>query len=493
MKKNHAITPLKRITRSTAFAAALTCLLAATAGNAAFAAEGGKPGVDPATLNKIRETAMDSDWAYQRLEDLTDRIGPRLSGSPGAAAAVTQVAEAMKNIGAQVTLQPLKVPHWVRGAEAAELVEYAGRPAGITQKVVLTALGNSSATPAAGITAPVLVINSFDELQARATEVKGRIVLFNVAFDQDLANGGHAGEAYGRAATYRSTGPNAAAKLGAAAALMRSVTGSDYRLPHTGNTGFEPGVKLPAAAVSTEDAMLMARLAAKGPLSMHLTLTPQTLPDADSHNVIADLPGSDPNADIVIISGHLDSWDLAQGAIDDGAGVTAAMGALEVLKRLGLQPRRTIRVIAWMNEENGGRGGKAYFESNKGKLAAHFAAIESDSGAGKPVGIYAGVRPEAVKLFAPLQKALLPLGAPIVQRKDAVHTGDLTPLEQAGVPSFEPLLDNHDYFHYHHSAADTLDKVVPDHLRRQVALLAMLGWYLANMPEPIGRSPELKP
>jgi carboxypeptidase Q len=273
---------------------------------------------------------------------------------------------------------------------------------------------------------------------------------------------------------------------------VRSVTGSDYRLPHTGNTGFENGVKLPAAAVSTEDAMLMARLAAKGPLSMHLTLTPQTLPDADSHNVLADLRGSDPNAEVVILSGHLDSWDLAQGAIDDGAGVAAAMGALEILKRLGLQPRRTIRVIAWMNEENGGRGGKAYFDANKDKLASHFAAIESDSGAGKPEGIFAGVRPESAKLFEPLQKALLPLGAPVLRRVDALHTGDLTQLEQGGVPSFEPLLDRHAYFHYHHSAADTLDKVVPDHLRRQVALLAMLGWYLANMPEAIGRAPELK-
>ncbi len=491
MTKNFAITSLRQLRRATL----LGCLLAAgtATGMAAFAAESGKASNDAATLEKIRAAAMSSDWAYQRLEDLTDRIGPRLSGSPGAAAAVTQVAAAMKNIGAQVSLQPVKVPHWVRGAETAELVEYAGRPAGITQKIVLTALGNSSATPAAGITAPVLVINSFDELQARTAEVKGRIVLFNVAYNQDLANGGHAGEAYGLAVKYRSTGPNAAARLGAAAVLVRSVTGVDYRLPHGGNTGFDEGVKLPAAAVSTEDAMLIARLAAKGPLRMHLTLTPQTLPDADSHNVIADLPGSDPNAEIVIISGHLDSWDLAQGAIDDGAGVAAAMGALEILKRLGLQPRRTIRVVAWMNEENGGRGAKAYFDANKDKLASHFAAIESDSGAGKPEGIFAGVRPESVQLFAPLQNALLPLGAPVLRRADALGTGDLTPLEEGGVPSFEPLVDRHTYFHYHHSAADTLDKVVPDNLRRQVAVMAMLGWYLANMDAAIGRSPEFKP
>ncbi|MFZ6647114.1 M20/M25/M40 family metallo-hydrolase [Undibacterium sp. TJN25] len=471
--------------------AALICLLAGT-GTSAMAANPGKPGIDAATLNTIRETAMGSDWAYQRLEDLTDLVGPRLSGSSGAAAAVTQVAEAMKKAGAQVTLQPVKVPHWVRGAETAELVEYTGRPAGITQKVVLTTLGSSSATPSAGITAPVLVINSLDELQARAAEVKGRIVLFNVAYDQDLANGGRAGEAYGLATRYRSTGPNAAAKLGAVAALMRSITGADYRLPHTGITNFDKGVSLPAAAVSTEDAMLIARLAARGPLSMHLTLTPQTLPDADSHNVIADLPGSDPSAGVVLISGHLDSWDLAQGAIDDGAGVSAAMGALEILKRLGLQPRRTIRVVAWMSEENGGSGGQAYFEANKGKLASHFAAVESDSGAGRPEGIIAGIRPEYAALFAPLQKALLPLGAPVLQRSDALHTGDLTPLEQGGVPIFEPLLNNRDYFHYHHSAADTLDKVVPDHLRRQVALMAMMSWYLANMEETIGRSPEMK-
>jgi carboxypeptidase Q len=444
--------------------------------------------VDMATLAKIREAALGTNFAYDRLAELTDRIGPRLSGSPGAAAAVALVAEDMRAIGMQVSLQPVKVPHWVRGVETAELVEYAGRPAGLSQRVTLTALGSSSATPAAGLTAPVLVVHNMDELNARAKDVKGSIVLFDVAFDQHLADAGRPGNAYGEAGYYRFVGPGAASKMGAAAALVRSVGGADFRLPHTGATGFgKDGTPIPAAAVSAEDAMLMTRLAAKGPLSMHLTLTPQTLPDADSNNVLADIPGSAHPEQVVLVSGHLDSWDLAQGATDDGAGIAVAMGVAEVFKRLGLQPHRTVRVVAWMNEENGQRGAKAYLEANRKHIKNQFAAIETDLGAGRPLGIVSSVALGDAKLLAPLKAALRPLGAPIIQREEQLGTGDLSGLEAAGVPSFEPLLDSRSYFNYHHTAADTLDKVDPDNLKRQVALLAMLTWYLAEMPEPLQR------
>lgn len=359
--------------------------------NLAMAADQ-QQGADMETLARIRDAAMSSDFAYDRLEELTDRIGPRLSGSPGAAAAVTLVADDMRAIGMRVSLQPVKVPHWVRGAEAAELVEYPNRPAGLTQRVVLTTLGGSSATPANGLTAPVVVVHSMDELHAKEAQVKGSIVLYDVPFDQHLADNGHAGEAYGEAGHYRFAGPSEAAKMGAVAALVRSVTGVDYRLPHTGTTRWAPGVAhIPAAAVSTEDAMLMSRLAVKGSIKMHLTLTPQTLPDVDSSNVIADLPGSDKGDEVVIVSGHLDSWDLAQGATDDGAGITAAMGVADVFKKLGLKPRRTVRVVAWMNEENGERGAKAYQEAVKDKINTQFAAIESDGGAGQPLGIRTSV------------------------------------------------------------------------------------------------------
>jgi carboxypeptidase Q len=448
------------------------------------------PANDPATLAQIRDSAMKNDWAYERLADLTDLVGPRLSGSAGAAAAVEQVADAMRKLGAKVTLQPVKVPHWVRGAESAELVDYVGRPAGITQKVVLTALGGSGATPAAGLTAPVIVVRSFEELKALGAKVKGSIVLFDVAFDQEMADRGHAGPAYGNGAGFRVGGPKLAADMGAAAALVRSVGGANYRIAHTGATGVVEGARIPAAAVTAEDAMLMSRLSARGPLKMHLTLTPQNLPDADSFNVIADWPGSDKADEVVIVSGHLDSWDLATGANDDGTGVVGAMGVIETLKKLDLKPRRTIRVIAWMNEENGTRGGKAYFEANKDKLDKHFAAIESDSGGGRPFGFIGSVTPPMVKYFAPLQTALKPIGAGIFERHDIAGAADTGPLERAGVPVFEPLVDSSAYFNYHHTAADTLDKVNPLELKRHVAVMTSLTWYLANMEENIGRVPK---
>lgn len=460
----------------------LTALVAALISAGALAAAN-----DPATLNRIRDSAMQDNYAFERLADLTDLVGPRLSGSPGAAAAVEQVAAAMRKLGAKVTLQPVKVPHWVRGEEKAELVDYTGRPAGLSQRVVLTALGGSGATPAAGLTAQVLVVKDFAELKARAAEVKGRIVLFNVPFDQEMADRGLASPAYGHGAAYRFAGPKIAAEMGAAAALVRSVGGADYRIAHTGASGLVDGARIPAAAVTAEDAMLMARLSARGPVKMHLTLTPQILPDADSFNVIADLPGTEKPDEVVIVSGHLDSWDLATGAHDDGTGVAGAMGVLETLKKLNLQPRRTIRMIAWMNEENGTRGGKAYHAAYKGQADKHIAGIESDSGGGRPFGLITSVPQHNVGLLKPLQDALEPIGAQVITRRDGAAGADLTLMEKEGVPMFEPLVDTHSYFHYHHTAADTLDKVDPVNLQRHVALLTTLSWYLANMEQPLGR------
>ena len=462
--------------------AVIAAVLVSTSAHAA------SPGNDPAALAKIRDTAMASDYAWQRTADMTDLIGPRLSGSRGAAAAVTQVAEAMRKLGAKVTLQPVKVPHWVRGVETAELVEYTGRPAGITQRVVLTALGGSGATPAAGLTAQVVVLKSLDELKARSLEVRGKIVLFDVPFDQHMAERGLAGQAYGHASSFRRDGPRLAAELGAAAALVRSVGGATYRLPHTGSTGLLDNARIPAAAVTSEDAMLMSRLAQRGPLSMRLVLTPQNLPDADSYNVIADLPGTDKPDEIVIVSGHLDSWDLATGAHDDATGVASAMAVFETLKKLDYRPRRTIRMIAWMNEENGTRGARTYLAAEQANAEKHIGAIESDNGAGRPFGLRASVPAASNKLFAPLQAALQPIGAGVFQRQDALSTGDLSGLERAGVPSFAPLIDTSSYFDYHHTAADTLDKVDPDNLRRHVALMAATTWFLANIDQPIGRA-----
>jgi carboxypeptidase Q len=445
-------------------------------------------------LGRIRDAGLSDDWAYRRLADLCDKIGARLSGSPQADAAVEQIATALRAAGLTVSLQPVKVPHWVRGEEQAEIIEYPGRPAGVIQHLHLTTLGGSVATPAQGISGQVLVVHSFDELRARAGEARGRIVVFDVPFNETLAVNGRAGTAYGQGVAYRSQGASAAARVGATAALVRTVGGADYRLPHTGHMSYDPQVpKIPTAALSAEDAMWLARLAAEGPVTLRLKLLPQSLPDVESHNVIADWAGRERPEDVVIVSGHLDSWDLAQGAIDDGAGVASAMGAVRLLQSLGLHARRTIRFIGWMSEENGSAGGQAYFTLNSAALEHQIAAIESDNGAGRPLGISAHVPPVALAQFSPLMAALSPMGATILDRREVAGGSDVEFLDAAGVPTLAPMVDTRTYFDYHHSAADTLDKIDPDNIRRQVALMAMMAYFVAEMPEALPRLPPSKP
>ena len=297
-------------------------------------------------------------------------------------------------------LEEVKVPHWVRGAETAELVEYAGQAKGTGQKVVLTALGGSTSTPTDGLTADVVVVNNFDELKALGRDqVAGKIVLFNEIFDKQKAAAGIAFVAYGEAVRYRGAGPKAAADLGAAAALVRSVGSADFRLPHT---GFSFPAGIPAGAVTAEDADLIAHLAAEGKVRMHLTLTPQKLPDATGYNVIADLKGSEHPEQIVVVSGHLDSWDLGTGAIDDGAGVAVAMETAEIVQKLHLHPKRTLRVIAWMDEESGGAGSQAYTKDHSSDFVRHVAAIESDSGAAHPLGFDVKMTTRAAELLRPV-------------------------------------------------------------------------------------------
>jgi Zn-dependent M28 family amino/carboxypeptidase len=443
-------------------------------------------------LEQIRERAMASDWAYQRLADLTDKVGPRLSGSPQAEAAVAQVAQALREAGFNVTLQPVRVPRWVRGLEQASIVEYPQQPAGVSQQLRLTTLGGSVATPQQGITAPVLVVKSFAELNARRADAKGRIVVFNIPYDQDLADRGFAGPAYGQAVAYRRDGASAAARAGAVAALVRSVGGANFRLPHTGQMQYAANVeKVPVAALSAEDAALLERLAAQGKVTVKLVLTPQTLPDVDSHNVIADWPGGERPEEIVLLSGHLDSWDVGTGALDDGAGVAASMGAAFIIKELKLRPKRTLRVVAWMNEENGGRGSRAYLDANKDRIAQHAAVIESDLGAGKPLGFTAYVPRTSLPRLRPIMDALRPIGATVLERSEEPVSTDIGPLQAAGVPGFEPLLDSRNYFDYHHTAADTLDKVDPLNLQRMVASLAVLAYELADAPQMLERNPPL--
>ena len=440
------------------------------------------------TMERLRDAAMQSDYAYDELRHLTDNIGPRLSGSPQAQKAVDYVAAEMRALGAEVTLEKAAVPHWVRGVETGELTAWPGQAEGTTQKIVLTALGGSVATPPEGLTAEVVVVDDFSQLQALpAGAVKGKIVLFNHPFDKELAATGHGLDAYGNGVVYRAVGPTAGAALGAVAVLVRSVGGADFRLPHTGLTDYSPGTaKVPAAAVTAEDAEMLKALAGEGPVTMHLTLTPQTLQDAPSYNVIADWKGTEHPEQVVVVSGHLDSWDLGTGAIDDGAGVAVSMQAIQLMKQLGIHPRRTVRVIAWMSEEEGSEGAAAYMKEHAGDMGNHAGAIESDLGADHPTGIFYAGKPELGRWLRPVAAVLSKNGAGALE--SAEGTGeDIAGMTEKGVPSFAPIQDSRFYFNYHHTAADTFDKIDKKHLNENAAVMAVLAYALADS---LGKSGE---
>jgi carboxypeptidase Q len=440
-------------------------------------------------MQRVMQAALASDYAYRQTAYLSNNIGPRLSGSPQAARAVEYVADEMRKLGLEVRLQKISVPHWVRGQEKAELVEFPGMAAGTTQKMVIAALGGSIATSAEGITAEIVVVDSFDELTALGRErVEGRIVLFNAKFDREMAASGFGINAYGQVGQYRGGGAIAAARLGAVAALVRSAGGSQNRLVHTGAMRYDPNVKqIPAAAMSFEDAETVAYLAKTGKVRIHLLLTPQTLPNATSYNVIGDLKGSEKPGEVVVVGGHLDSWDLGTGALDDACGVATSMQVPFLLNQLRIKPKRTIRVIAYMNEENGVAGGNAYGEEQSANFATHIAAIESDLGASHPVGFLFSGKTEALPFFAPIANVLRSQGAGIVQLQPGGVGVDIGPLTRGGVPSFAPYFDTRTYFNYHHTEADTFDKIDPKELAEGGSVMAVLAFGLANLEHPIPR------
>lgn len=437
-------------------------------------------------LQMLQKSAIQSDYAYKQTRFLSYNIGPRLTGSPQAQRAIEYVADEMRKLGLEVQLQELTVPHWVRGEEKGELVEWNGMAKGTRQKVVLTALGGSIATQKEGLTAEVIVVNSFEELNTLGREkVEGKIVVFNVKFDQQIAAAGFGGNAYGEITVYRGGGAIAAAKLGAVAVLVRSAGGSQNRLAHTGGMRYSDDTpKIPAAAIPFEDAEMIAHLVSEGKVRMNLLLTPQTLPDAKSYNVIADLKGSEKPDEIIVVSGHLDSWDLGHGSIDDATGVAMAMQVPYLLKQLKLTPKRTIRVVAFMNEENGFVGARTYAE--KADAAKHFAAIESDLGASHPIGFIFAGKQEALPFFAPLSQILKIQGAGQIDVKPSASS-DISTLTNLGVPSFGPWYDTRTYFNYHHNAADTFDKVNPRELAENGSVMAVLAYGLANLEQPLPR------
>jgi hypothetical protein len=427
---------------------------------------------------RIVDHILAKSEGYETLAHLTDDIGPRLSGSKGAEQAVQWTTQRFREWGIDVRNERVMVPHWVRGVETAKLVSHNDR------QIVVTALGGSVATPAAGITADVVEVSSFDELAKLGREkIQGKIVVYYNPMDLALVAEGRAFEAYGKAVGFRGIGASRAAEFGAVATVIRSVASASLRTPHTGSLRYdEKQPKIPAAAMTVEDSELVHRLIAKGKrVRMHLVLTPKSLPDVASANVIAEIKGSELPDEIVLIGGHLDSWDLASGAIDNGSGVAMVMETMRVLKELGIRPKRTIRAVLFMNEENGLRGGRAYFDavSKREELHKHIAAIESDAGASTPIGFTSTLEGKSLDAVSGKTTVLQRIAA--MTFTSSKHTGaDTSPLTDAGIPGFGFLPDPRHYFDFHHTPADTLDKVDPKALAQDTAAVAALAYVLAQ-------------
>jgi carboxypeptidase Q len=445
-------------------------------------------------LKLLQKAALNSDYAYRQTSFLSDNIGPRPAGSAAYARATEYVGAELRKLGIEVTFEDVQVEPWIRGEESAHLVRWPGMTPNSTQKLVVTALGGSPTTSQDGITAEIVVVNNFDELHALGREqVQGKIVVFNHKFDRRKAEGGLPGDAYGAAVAYRSRGALEAAKLGAVASLIRSAGGAEYRLAHTGGMNTEQGAIVPAGALAAEDAALLARLSEQGPVRMNLVLLSSSQAHkVKEHNVIADIKGTEHPEQIVIVSGHLDSWDLGTGALDDAVGVGIAMEVANLVKQLGLKPKRTIRVIAWSNEEHGLDGGITYAKTHQKEIANHVAAIEADFGTGHPYGINIEADPIAVDLLKPVSKVLESQGAGIL-RPSEDSGADLIPLTVLGVPCFAPLQDGRTYFDYHHTAADTFDKIDLAQLRENSAVVAVLAYALANLERPIPHKSQPTP
>ncbi len=424
--------------------------------------------------DRLIDAAMKDSAAWNRIAELTDTFGHRLSGSEPLERAIDWMLDRMRTEGLEnVRGEPVMVPHWVRGEESAELL------APRRKKLAMLGLGGSTATPAGGITAPVLVVTSFDDLRARAAEARGKIVLFDVPFTN-----------YGQTVAYRGAGAAAASRAGAVAMLLRSVASFSMNSPHTGGMRRDTTVAaIPAAAITVEDAMLLHRMQSRGVTpTVHLVMNARTLPDAPSRNVVAEIRGRELPDEVVVLGGHIDSWDVGQGAMDDAGGVVAAWEAVRLMKQLGLRPRRTVRVVGWTNEENGTRGGTAY--RNAHDPARHVFALESDNGPFRPYGIAAVGTDSALAMLRRIAPLLARIGADSVVRGGG--EADIGPLLAAGVPGAGLHVDGTRYFWYHHSDADTPDKLDPADVARCVATMAVYAYVLAEMPERLPRGPAAR-
>jgi carboxypeptidase Q len=418
---------------------------------------------------RIIAAATANDDAWQRLALMTDTFGPRLSGSEALDATLRWAAEEMKKDFDEVRLDPVMVPHWVRGAESLEMVTPRGG------MLAMLGLGNSVGTGGEPVEGEVFVVKSFAELDANAAKAKGRIVLFNVHYTT-----------YGETVQYRSGGPSRAAAHGAIAMLVRAVGPPGLRTAHTGGlryTADQP--QIPAAAIATEDADRLQRMQDRGTrVVLRLKMDARFMPDAQSANLIADYKGREVPDEIVAIGCHIDSWDVGAGATDDGGGCVAMWEAIRVLKSLGLRPRRTIRVVFWTNEENGLRGGIAYRDKYRDQLSKHVMMLESDGGVFRPSGFgFSG--PERGRAVVTQIGSLL---APIAADRIGPSGGgaDIGPsVEAADIPAMSLEVDGSKYFLIHHTQADTVDKIDPHDIARCVAAISVMSYVVADMPQTL--------
>jgi len=429
--------------------------------------------------SQIVSTALRSNRSIEMLTDLVTTTGHRFSGTPGAEKAVVWSRQTMTALGFdRVWLEPVMVPRWVRGpVEEATVLASKDREA---IALSVAALGGSIGTPKEGITAEVVEVHSFDELRSMGSTAKGKIIFFNRPMDRGHVNTFHA---YGEAVNQRGAGAIEAAKVGGVAALVRSMTTGINDVPHTGGMGYADSVvKVPAISVSTEDAeMLSGLLKAEGTVTVTLKMSAKTLPDVESANVIGELTGSEYPDEVIVIGGHLDSWDKGVGAQDDGAGCVQSIEALRILKTLGLKPKRTIRAVMFMNEENGLRGGIAYATKDR-PGERHIAAIESDMGGFTPRGF--GVADSVVHgVLAGWADLFEPMGADKIVRGGG--GSDISPLMRQGVPGIGLLVDTQRYFDLHHTDNDILENVNERELALGAAAMAILSYVISEEGLPL--------
>ncbi|HTH46549.1 MAG TPA: M20/M25/M40 family metallo-hydrolase [Candidatus Limnocylindria bacterium] len=425
-----------------------------------------------AAVDRLVTAATNSPAGYARLAQLCDTFGSRFTGSTNLEAAIDWILGQMRADGFDnVRGEPVMVPHWVRGEESAELLQPR------KEMLPMLGLGGSIATPWRGITAPVFVVHSVAELTNHAKEAAGKIVVFDVPYTD-----------YGETVAIRFSGAIQAAKAGAKASLIRSITPFALRTPHTGMMTYDTNVtKIPHAALAPEDTARLARWQERGIAPViRLKMSARTLKDVPSRNVVAELRGRAKPDEVIVVGGHIDSWDVGQGAQDDGGGCLAAWEAVRLIKQLGLRPRRTIRVVLWTNEETGGAGSKAYRKAHLTELPQHVAALETDIGTFPPEGFgFTGstAAMETIRAIGGLLGERLQAGKVVKGAGEA----DIAPLLQEGVPNIGLRVDRTRYFWYHHTAADTVDKVAPQDLQRCTAALAVMVYTLAEMEEPLPR------